>query len=210
MKKLFLALLAVCFFCLPALAAQKTNNIKLPAPQLTKGKTIMQALSERQSVRDWSKKDLDTQTLANLVWAATGVNRPNGKRTNATAMDLREIDIYVCNKNGAYFYNAKKHMLEFITKESCGEDKAPVIIFITAKAKEDATYPYIDAGIVSENIYLFASGMGLATVARGTMPMDKAKIAKLLKLGADTKLILNHPVGYAQSEKKDSKKEAKK
>ena len=52
----------------------------------------------------------------------------------------------------------------------------------------------MDAGIVSQNISLACAGLGLATVPRGTM--DKASLAKKLRLKDSQVLLLNHPVGH--------------
>ena len=74
-------------------------------------------------------------------------------------------------------------------------------------AKEDTDYAPIDAGIVSQNIYLFCSGVGLATVTRGSMDADK--LAKALKLTGQQKVILNQPVGYFQKTSKEKQAEKK-
>ncbi len=178
------------------------EDIILKEPQLKKGKPIMSALSERKSVREFKDKELDLQTLSNLLWAANGVNRPEGKRTAPSAMNRQEIDIYACLKSGVYFYNAPKKVLEFKNKGDCRLRNAPVTLLIVANAPADFKWAGIDAGIVSQNISLFCAGMGLATVPQGSMPKDKFE--KMLKLdGKKQQLILNHPVGY---EKKPEKK----
>ena len=45
------------------------------------GKPLMQALKLRATSRAFAKDPLPDQTLANLLWAACGINRPDGKRT---------------------------------------------------------------------------------------------------------------------------------
>jgi hypothetical protein len=42
-----------------------------------------------------SEEKLPAQTLANLLWAAFGINRPDGRRTAPSARNWQEIDIYV-------------------------------------------------------------------------------------------------------------------
>jgi len=46
---------------------------------------LMQALKARHSTREFSSKPLPPQLLSNLLWAASGVNRP----TRASAPRLR-------------------------------------------------------------------------------------------------------------------------
>jgi len=55
---------------------------------------------------------LPTQVLANLLWAAFGINRPDGGRTAPSAMNWQEIDIYVAMGDGLFLYNAKANRLE--------------------------------------------------------------------------------------------------
>ncbi|HVP57267.1 MAG TPA: nitroreductase family protein, partial [bacterium] len=75
-------------------SAQELKPIKLPAPQMTGGKPLMDALKERQTIRDYTADKLSPQVLSNLLWAAFGVNRPaDGKRTAPSAVNWQEIDI---------------------------------------------------------------------------------------------------------------------
>ncbi|ACC97779.1 Nitroreductase [Elusimicrobium minutum Pei191] len=202
MKKIIFA--TTLIFMASFIFAQDTKNIALKTPQLKKGLPLMQAFNNRKSVREFSDKELDNQTLSNLLWATTGVNRPDGKRTNPTAMNKQEIEIYACLKSGAYFYNVTKHSLEFISDKDCRLNNAPVTLYITADMeKSSERWANIDAGIVSQNISLFASGMGLATVPRGSM--DQNFVKEALKLGKNKILILNHPIGYPKTENKVSK-----
>ena len=57
----------------------------------------------------------------------------------------------------------------------------------------------VDTGIVSENVNLFCSAMGLVTVPRASM--DGKAIQKLLGLNENQMPILNNPVGYPKKVK---------
>jgi len=82
----------------------------------------------------------------------------------------------------------------------CRQNNAPVTLLIVADtAKTTERWANVDAGIVSQNISLFCSGTGLATVARGQMPADEFK--KAFKLKESQVIILNHPVGYPKTKK---------
>ena len=52
----------------------------------------------------------------------------------------------------------------------------------------------MDAGYVSQNVYLYCTIDHLATVARGTMNTDALKEA--LNLNDNQVPLLNHPIGY--------------
>ncbi len=92
--------------------AQELKTIKLDEPNKTRGLPVMEAFALRASVREWSDKDLSLQDLSDLLWAADGINRPDGKRTAPSAMNAQDVDIYVLMKDGAYLYDAAAHALK--------------------------------------------------------------------------------------------------
>jgi nitroreductase len=92
--------------------AQDAPTIKLPEPNKKGGLPVMEALSTRASVRGWSDKELNSQDLSDLLWAANGINRPDiKKRTASSAMNAQDVDIYVFMKDGVYVYDATNHAL---------------------------------------------------------------------------------------------------
>lgn len=207
---IYIVALLLCFTVLGvSLFAQNTQEAKtitLKEPQLDKGLNLMAALKERKSIREFSDKEIDLQTLSNLLWAANGVNRPDGKRTAPSAMNRQEIEIYVCQKDGAYHYQAQENILKQVSTEDCRLRNAPLTLILVSDNTKAPHIPgvkdwgYIDGGIVSQNISLFASAMGLATVPQGTMPREK--LTKILKLKKGFYLVLNHPVGYPKEAEK--------
>jgi nitroreductase len=115
MKKTFpSAFLMASLLLVPVLTwgqAQDLQTIKLNEPNKTRGLPVMEALSVRASARDWSDKDLGLQDLSDLLWAANGINRPDGKRTASSAMNAQDVDIYAFMKDGVYRYDAAAHAL---------------------------------------------------------------------------------------------------
>jgi len=191
MKQSFL--LMMMFMFISCSSAQDLKSIKLNAPNLTRGDVLMKAFSNRKSTREFSDKMLSQQDLSDLVWAANGINRPNeGKKTAPSSQNRQDIKIYVCMADGNYLYNATNSTLEFISEDDVRPLKAPVCLILVSNTNE--TWGAIDGGIVSQNISLFCSGIGLATVPRAQMDADALK--KALKLTGTQTLILNHPVGY--------------
>jgi len=92
--------------------AQDLETIKLNEPNKKRGLPVMEALSVRASVREWSDKEVSLQDLSDLLWAANGINRPETKkRTAASAMNAQDVDIYVFMKDGVYLYDALGHAL---------------------------------------------------------------------------------------------------
>ena len=201
----------ICFsFLLSSMFAQGT--IVLNPPDLTRGLTVMKALSLRASERDFDTISLSLQDLSDLLWAANGINRPeSGKRTAPSAINAQDIDVYVFIKSGVYLYNPDKHLLDFVIsgdyrKLVAGRQeniaKAPVMCLLVSDISrfsrgEDSlklVWAAEDAGIVSQNISIFCASVGLATVPRATM--DSQKLREILKLKESQHLMLNNPVAY--------------
>jgi hypothetical protein len=90
--------------------------ITLPKPRKDGGKTVLASLWERKTIRDMREEKLSPQVLADLLWAAFGVNRETGPlgragRTAPTGMNLQAIDVYVAFPEGAYLYEVAPHRL---------------------------------------------------------------------------------------------------
>jgi len=100
-------------FILPlSLFSQELKPIKLNLPDKKRGLPLMEALAVKASVTEWSENELSPQDLADLVWAANGINRPeSGKRTASSAQNAQDVDIYVFLKEGVYLYDAREHAL---------------------------------------------------------------------------------------------------
>jgi nitroreductase len=191
--------------------AQGLAPIKLPTPKMEGGKPLMQVLKERQSAREFADQKLSQQMLSDLLWAAWGVNRPDGRRTAPSASNKQEVDIYVTLPEGAYLYDAKAHTLNPVAsgdlRAATGTQPFPAtaalnLIYVAdmAKAGRPATDPQqqlnvgADVGFIAENAYLFCASEGLATVVRASVP--KADLAQRLKLRADQQIVLAQSVGY--------------
>jgi hypothetical protein len=55
------------------------------------------------------------------VWAAYGINRPDGGPTAPTAINAQEIDVFAALPTGAYLYDAAKNVLK--TGVENGDDR---------------------------------------------------------------------------------------
>jgi SagB-type dehydrogenase family enzyme len=210
MKKVLAVALVICFLS-SIVYAEDIKYIQLPSPQTDDGKTLMQALRDRKSVREFSSKELSLQVISDMLWAANGINRPDSEhRTAPSAMNMQEIDIYVAKADGLYLFEPKKNLLipilaediRAITGKQSFVKDAPVNLIYVAnlsKMKNMSTsnmdfYAAADTGFVSENVYLFCASRGLATVVRGLI--DKKALTKVMKLRSDQKIILAQTVGY--------------
>ena len=207
MKK---GILTICL-SIATVCVMAQDIVKLPDPDKNVPMTLYQALQQRKSVREYSSKDIDDMKLSQLLWAAVGINRPDGHLTAPTAINAQDITVYVCRKDGAYLYVAKDNALQKVSDKDLRKEiasaqqfaaEAPIsLVIVTDNAKfrggstnGPTISGAIDAGYVSQNIDLACEALGLVTVPRGTM--DKDALKKELKLTESQNPILNHPVGY--------------
>lgn len=209
MKRIRILVAVVGVFMVGSVHA--ADPLALPAPDTSGGKPLMQALKQRASSRAFSSKALSDPVLANLLWAAAGVNRPDsGKRTAPSAVNWQEIDVYVARPDGLFRYDAKGHQLQPVLTEDVRRhtglqdfvaDAAVVLIYVAdrarmkgAQASDQKFYGAVDTGFISQNVYLFCASEGLSTVVLGMV--DKPALQKIMKLSADQEIILTQPVGY--------------
>lgn len=191
-------------------SAQVIETVPLPPAQKTGGMPLMEAFQLRKSQRSFSSKELTSQQLSNLLWAAYGINRPDGFRTVPAAKNWFEYDIYLLKSDGWFLYDVRKHSLLKMGNEDLRiyggtQDfvkAAPVILVYVADfgRMNDTTdelrkfFSAVDLGYISQNVYLWSASEGLATIILGQV--DKPKVHEVLKLKPDQQVILSQPVGY--------------
>ena len=193
----------------PATGAS-ASTITLPAVDPHGGMPLMDALAARRSSREFAADALPLPLLAGLLWAAFGVNRPDGGRTAPSALNAQEIDVYVAMPTGAYRYDAAKHVLVLaaaadvrrVTGYQDFVDEAPLDLVYVADhtrlrmvpAGQRESYASAAAGAICQNVYLYAAAHGLATVIRAWI--DRDAVADALGLTHDQQVLLSQTVGY--------------
>lgn len=199
-------LLGASVFC----TAQVIETVSLPPANQSGGMPLMEALKNRQSQRSFSDKELTLQQMSDMLWAAYGINRPDGFRTVPSARTWNEFDIYIIKAEGWYVYDPVKHVMLMMGNEDLREfagtqefvKTAPVnLVFVAdfdrmANADDDFRkfYSAADAGFISQNVYLYCASENLATIVRGQI--DKPKAKEVLKLRPNQHVILAQTVGY--------------
>jgi nitroreductase len=190
----------------------------LPQPLEKTGVDLLAALRGRHSTRDFDGgKAIPDNVLATVLWAADGVNRPDGKHTAPCAMGLRYMRIYVCRADGAWRYDQDAHELVAIGSEDIrgqlGRQKfmaeAPVVLVLASdlSAFEDRgrmadtamrrEWSQAAAGCIAQNVYLAAEAFGLGTVMAAGLNADEAR--KGLALKTDEVPLFLMPLGYPKA-----------
>ena len=182
-KRYILAVLLLAGMCSGAAAA--LPEIALLPPDKTRGTAVMQALSERKSTRVFAPEKLTRRDLSDLLWAANGVNRPDGKRTVPSALALYPLTTYAVMENGIYRYDPAAHELQPVLagdhRTLAGLQEfvytAPLnLVFIADYRHYEGDRPVpaerhlylaaLDAGHCTQNVYLYCAAHGLKAVVR--------------------------------------------
>jgi nitroreductase len=215
MKKfiyLIITVILITSFCIPSITV--AQDIKLPNPDKKGGKPLMQTISDRQSVRSFTKDPLSLQQLSDLLWAAWGINRADQKmRTAPSARNTQEMDVYVSLPEGLYLYDAFSNILKQvhnrdIRKYTGSQDfvaDAPInLIYVADMGKlgkkegeeikdSDLLWIYANAGFMAENVYLFCSSANLSCVIRAMI--NPKVLGPEMGLKSNQRIILSQTVG---------------
>lgn len=200
---LILSLVAFAVFPRASDAASE-QLVRLPKPRRTGPLSVEQALSQRRSVRAFTRDGISLEELSQLLWAAQGVTSDRGLRTAPSAGALYPLRVYVVASKvaqlepGIYQYDPLRHALE----ERKGGDlrkglaaaalrqgaisEAAASLVITGAYERTAgkygqrapRYVHIEVGHVGQNVYLQAEALGLGTVAVGAF--DDEKVQEIL------------------------------
>jgi len=194
--------------------AQSPQAIVLPPPAMEGGKSLMQSLKDRQSIRAYADRELSNQDLSNILWAAWGVNRPKDDgRTVPRWRDAYLLDVYVIRADGVWLYEPKTHRLLFhMAGDLRGQTTtgqpfvatAPVNLAyavdmskIKGESENDKNATAgATAGVTAQNVYLYCAAAGLATVFRESVP---AALAKALQLAPGQVIQFAQTIGYPKA-----------
>jgi nitroreductase len=175
---------------------------------------------------------LSPQTLANLLWAAFGVNRQKGPfgllgRTAASASNSQEIDIYVALPLGGFRYDPVAHALLPVASgdlrplvigrgQSLLGSRAPArLIYVADIARLADTAGFREPGLkdpdVQRSYYYVDTGLIAANVylfaastglAAWFHNCNRSALSKKLGLRSSQRVLFAQTVGYPTSKEK--------
>lgn len=199
-----------------------SKKVALPKPEY-QGTTVEQAIKSRRSVRNYSKRPVSMAQLSQLLFAAQGITGKmyaQPLRSAPSAGALYPFEIYAVVNNvedlprGIYHYCVLDHSLELVKagdfrgliidagmeQEMLGASGVSFVlsaIFDRVRHKygeRGFRYVYIEAGHISQNIYLQAGSLGLGSVCVGAF-LDE-KVNRLIGVdGRKEAAIYLHAVG---------------
>jgi SagB-type dehydrogenase family enzyme len=201
---------------------QGAESVKLPPPVKTGGMSLAAALEVRRTVRRFASRPLDLSQVSQLLWGADGVSDPRGLRTAPSAGATYPLDLYLVVGErgvkdlpaGIYHYQAPAHALAPVAPGDARANvaraslhqgwmtQAPVMVVITGEYRRCAArygergvrYTHMEAGNVSQNLFLAAEALGLGAGIVGAF--EDQTLAQAAKLPPAHEPLLVMPVGY--------------
>lgn len=198
----------------------KDMSIQLPQPSTKSGTSVEEALTSRRSIRSYNDRPLTLDSVSQLMWSAQGITGDNFFRTAPSPGALYPLEVYIVVKHvtsleaGVYVYEPVSHSLRLtargnvsdqLASASLGQSavsRAPAVIVIAAEYERvtgkyknrGIRYTHMEAGHVSQNIYLQCESLDLGTVAIGAF--DDEKVANILKMKKSHAPLYIMPIGH--------------
>ena len=117
-RHITLLLLLVCLAVFNIPVSSQAKDIVLEKPKSNINVDLVTAFQLRKSTKSFSTKEISFEDLSTILWAANGVNRPNGKRTAPSSYGKYYTNLYVISSGGAHLYDPHKQGLTFVTAEN--------------------------------------------------------------------------------------------
>lgn len=167
--------------------------LALPDPDRSEGLPLNQCLFLRRAERNFKQVAVGLQELSNLLWAACGVNRRDGRRTIPTALNQQKIYVWVAREDGLWLYNATDHnLIQCVDKDLRSElDNSP-LMFIYGAGKEDQYAPF-HIGSAYQNVGLECASLGLGNCIKSRY---QSKLTQELSLKPDHKIYIVQAIGW--------------
>jgi len=211
MKNRLFGILLILLGLTTPVTSGNAKEINLPTRPPKSNIDIVTALEQRRTTREYSPATLSLEDLSAILWAANGINRPDGKRTAPSAHGRQYIDIYLAGDDGVYLYDAPSHKLTEVTNQNVKGKLARqghvatsshVLLLVAdlnkvpgGSAGDTKLYwAHSTAGTIAENVHLMAAARGVGTGIVAGIKVDD--IRTVLNLAKDAVPLYVMPLGY--------------
>ena len=196
---------------------------RLPAPGLGADNPLNPILQRRRTHRAFASRPLSVSEVAQLLWAAQGINSSAGYRTAPSAGALYPLELHLVSgeveglPTGSYRYDPRRHALvagigadlrQAVAGAALHQDwiaQASALVVISAVdvrttkkyGRRGIRYVLMEAGHASQNLLLQAVALGLAGATVGAF--DDEQLQQLLDLPAGERPLVILAVGHPRS-----------
>jgi SagB-type dehydrogenase family enzyme len=185
------------------------DTVSLAPFEKASGFALEKALLERKSIRSYDPaRKLSPEEITRLLWATTGVNRPDSRRTVPSARASYPVDVFVALPDGVYLYEPKGHQLKKILSEDFRgkipnqdgfRSAAMIVLYVINKDKllgGRVEWADLEIGCMGQSLFLEAVALGLGSCIFANIPVDS--VAKAVGLKENQILRIAQAVGAAK------------
>lgn len=174
----------------------------MPTPAKTASMPLDDALAKRRTVRDFAAEPLDDESIAKLLWAAQGVTRRDGHRTEPSAGATYPLELYAVTARGVFRWEPRGRLspleavdvrpaLERAAGGQSAVGTAPLVLAFAGVQARTASkygqraerYVTLEAGHAAQNVLIEATALGLGAVPVGAFDDDAVARALPLRRG---------------------------
>ena len=185
------------------------DTVSLTPFEKSSGFALEKALMERKSLRSYdAARKLSSEEVSKLLWAATGVNRTDNKRTVPSARASYPVDILVALPEGVYLYEPKGHVLKKILSEDIrakipNQDgfrgAAMIVLYVINRDRVlsgKTEWADLEIGCMGQSLFLEAVALGLGSCIFANIASES--VAKTVGLKENQILRIAQAVGKAK------------
>ncbi len=183
--------------------------VSLAPLEKTGGFALEKALLERKSSRSYDPaRKLSLEEVSKLLWATTGVNRTDNKRTVPSARASYPVDVLVALPEGVFLYVPKGHQLKKILSEDIRakipnqdgfKSAAMIVLYVINKDRVlsgKTEWADLEIGCMGQSLFLEAVALGLGSCIFANIAAEN--VAKAVGLKENQILRIAQAVGKAQ------------
>jgi nitroreductase len=185
------------------------DTVSLAPFEKVSGFTLEKALLERKSIRSYDPaRKLSPEEVSRLLWATTGINRPEGRRTVPSARASYPVDVLTALPDGVYLYEPKGHLLKKILSEDIRskipnqdgfKSAAMIVLYVINKDKVlggRMEWADLEIGCMGQSLFLEAVALGLGSCIFANISVES--VAKAVGLKENQVLRIAQAVGGAK------------
>ena len=182
------------------------DTVSLAPFEKTNGFALEKALLERKSFRSYDPaRKLSPDEISRLLWATTGINRTDAKRTVPSARASYPVDVFVALPEGVYVYEPKGHALKKVVSEDIRsripnqdgfKSAAMIVLYVINKDRVlsgKTEWADLEIGCMGQSLFLEAVSLGLGSCIFANFPAES--VAKTIGLKENQVLRIAQAVG---------------
>jgi SagB-type dehydrogenase family enzyme len=182
------------------------DTVSLAPFEKTNGFALEKALLERKSFRSYDPaRKLSPDEISRLLWATTGVNRTDNKRTVPSARASYPVDLVIALPEGVYLYEPKGHVLKKILSEDIRlkipnqdgfRSAAMIVLYVINKDRVlsgKIEWADLEIGCMGQSLFLESVALGLGSCIFAGVATDN--VSKIVGLKDNQMLRIAQAVG---------------